>query len=204
MGVPMRLVPRITIALLSTVCLSSAWVSASNVRHMTLADLSQASGRIFTGRVIATREGQVSAGGALFTTKTYVFLVESLLKGEFTSRPEQTVEMTLLGTPIGKQDGAGLLFQTVLPRQPKLSMGGRYLIFSSADSAIGLCTTVGLGQGAFRILAQDASELAVNEINNAGLFRDEQGLVELQPGPMALPELLDRVRNYMNKQGVER
>jgi hypothetical protein len=61
---------------------------------------------------------------------------------------------------------------------PDLAVGQTYLVMTTRPSSIGLSTTVGLGQGCFRISQVGKEELAVNEVNNNGLFRD-------MPGPSA-------------------
>ena len=55
-----------------------------------------------------------------------------------------------------------------------LTVGQTYLVFTTQPSGVGLSTTVGLGQGCFRLYGKGDSQMAVNEVNNAGLFRDMQ------------------------------
>jgi hypothetical protein len=57
---------------------------------------------------------------------------------------------------------------------PVLSVGQTYLVFTTQPSGVGLSTTVGLGQGCFRVYGKGDSQMAVNEVNNTGLFRDMQ------------------------------
>jgi hypothetical protein len=62
-----------------------------------------------------------------------------------------------------------------------MRVGETYLVFATTTSAVGLSTTVGLGQGCFRVYGKGAGQMAVNEINNVGLFRDM-----VIPGPSVL------------------
>ena len=58
---------------------------------------------------------------------------------------------------------------------PQLEMGSDYLLFSTAESPIGLSVTVGLGQGAFSVFSVGKEDFAVNEFNNKGLGLDSAG-----------------------------
>ena len=59
-----------------------------------------------------------------------------------------------------------------LPDLPSLNLGSDYLLFATAPSAIGLSTTLGLGQGRFDLLKKSEDDLqAVNGFNNLGLFK---------------------------------
>ena len=79
-------------------------------------------------------------------------------------------ELRTLGKLAPKTSGA-LRSAVVLPQMPALEEGRTYLLMTTRPSAIGLSTTVGLGQGAFRITQVGKDEQAVNEANNSGLFR---------------------------------
>jgi hypothetical protein len=48
-------------------------------------------------------------------------------------------------------------------------------LFATPPSSIGLSTTVGLGQGAFKVFAANGGMAAVNEFNNAGLGLNGDG-----------------------------
>ncbi len=61
---------------------------------------------------------------------------------------------------------------------PRLNNGGDYLLFTTHTSSIGLSTTVGLGQGAFKVSAIGGELSAVNEFNNAGLGINGTGPIE--------------------------
>ncbi|MGH9901416.1 MAG: hypothetical protein ACRD68_06335, partial [Pyrinomonadaceae bacterium] len=83
----------------------------------------------------------------------------------------QIAEIRMLGKMKPVRRG-GLELHAALPKMPQLAVGETYLVFATRPSAVGLSTTVGLGQGAFRVSGQGKNETAVNEVNNRGLFRD--------------------------------
>jgi hypothetical protein len=121
--------------------------------------------------VVDISHGHVFAGGVELPTVTYVFQVDSSYKGHVTKvNGQQTIEMTMLA-PIHKEDVAGMKFRSALPEMPTMTLGKRYLIFATSPSAIGLSTTVGLGQGLFRIYGDAQTQTAVNLLGNKGLFK---------------------------------
>ena len=73
---------------------------------------------------------------------------------------------------------------------PRLQKGGDYLLFASPESAIGLSTTVGLGQGAFKVAPLEGELHAVNEFNNAGLGLNG-------PGPVRYVDLSARINELL-------
>ena len=65
------------------------------------------------------------------------------------------------------------------------------MVFTTPPSSVGLSTTVGLGQGAFKIYrSADRQEMAVNEINNAGLSSTIDG-------PVTYTTLADAIRQQL-------
>jgi hypothetical protein len=78
---------------------------------------------------------------------------------------------------------------SALPELPELGVGEDYVLFTTKPSAVGLSTTVGLGQGAFKLfVSEDGEELAANELNNAGLFN----------GPVTYTQLASAIRAELN------
>ena len=49
-----------------------------------------------------------------------------------------------------------------------LAVGQTYLVFTTQPSGVGLSTTVGLGQGCFRLYGKGDSQMAVNEVTTPG------------------------------------
>jgi hypothetical protein len=94
------------------------------------------------------------------------------------------VEITMLGTlKATAHSGNQTRLTSSLPEVPKLRVGESYVLFTTAPSASGLRSPVGLGQGSFRIYAgPNKAELAVNEINNLGLFNGAGPSSRAAPG----------------------
>ena len=157
---------------LSTMC--SPWISAGKVLQMNLSQLTNNAEKIFRGTVLDMRTGTVDVGGGTLPTVTYVVQVTDGLKGTFkTVKSMQVAEITMVGTIKQEQKRSGnFLHNSILPKMPRLQVGAEYLLFCTQASSAGLCTTVGLGQGSFRIVNKNKSVTPVNEVNNIGLFRD--------------------------------
>lgn len=145
---------------------------ASTVMQMNLGEMVQRADRIYRGTVVSSSEGSVQAGGGQLPITIYKLRVDESFLGEFTEeKGMRLAEIRTLGklTPVRRGD---LRSTVVLPRMPELQIGQSYLVLQTRPSAIGLSTTVGLGQGCFTISQAGKDELAINEANNSGLFRD--------------------------------
>lgn len=131
------------------------------VRQMNLGEVCDGADKIFRGRVLSTRVGSLEAGGAQLPTVTYGIAVEESFKGAYgLTKGDQTyVEVTMLGTlkPGGVNNNGRA---STLPELPRLEVGESYLLMTTAPSAIGLSTTVGLAQGCYHINAK--TEMATN------------------------------------------
>ena len=173
-----------SVAALSVLC--SVTADASNVRYMNLRDLVARADRIVRGTVVASEEGTVQAGGGAIPVVTYRIRVEQTFKGEASAG--ETIDVKLLGR--AKQStGTSVRRGPVFRDLPQFAIGGDYLFVLTRPSAIGLSTTVGLGQGLFQVRGRRGNEFAVNEANNLGLF---SGLAAAsQPsGPVSYAELV--------------
>lgn len=112
---------------------------------------------------------------------------------------------------LGKQPSVrrgDLMFSSLLPKMPVLTVGRYYLVFATRPSAVGLSATVGLGQGCFTIYQNGKDETVANEVNNSGLFRDmapvgvgartlaaEPSASPSSGGPMPYSELAGQIRS---------
>jgi hypothetical protein len=146
---------------------------ATTVLQMTLDDLASRADRVFRGSVMSAEPGRTNIGGGELPTVTYELLVEEQFKGNFPSdEGKSIVTVTMIGSLKGGDAAAnGQRRFSALPDLPELQVGENYVLFATEPSAAGLSTTVGLGQGAFKIyLSPQGEELAANELNNAGLF----------------------------------
>lgn len=169
----------------------SVAADASNVRYMNLRDLVARADRIVRGTVLASEEGTVEAGGGAIPIVRYRIRIEEAFKGS--AGAGQTIDVKLLGR--FKQMPSGSLRRgPVFGDLPQFKVGGDYLFVLTRPSAIGLSTTVGLGQGLFQVRGRRGAELAVNEAHNLGLF---SGVAAgSQPsGPVAYAELAKHIRS---------
>ena len=191
----------------AVLCLFSSAPRASTVMQLNLGEMVQRADRIYRGEVLSVRAATVDAGGGQLPITVYRLRVDEAFRGEFTEvKGIRIAELRTFGKLAPKTSGA-LRSAVVLPQMPALEEGRTYLLLTTRTSAIGLSTTVGLGQGAFRITQVGKEEQAVNEANNTGLFRDMAGppvrgiaraaVPEAAGGPVAYAELASRIRGLM-------
>lgn len=164
-------------------------VQATTMLQMDLGQLTERAGKIFRGTVIDVEQGTVEVGGGQLPAVTYRLAVEEMVKGQPTLVKGEKSEIVLrmvgsLKSTVSTGDAVKLdAFRDV----PKLEMGSDYLLFTTPESAAGLSVTVGLGQGAFRIVEMERQDFAVNEFNNVGLGLDASG-------PVPYSELSAKIR----------
>jgi hypothetical protein len=141
--------------------------------QMNLEEMCVRAHAIFRGNVLSSQAGRVAVGGGELAVVKYRLEVEESFRGEFeTIKGVRIAEFTTLGKQAPVRHG-NVQFVSNVPRMPEMEIGRSYLVIATQPSQIGLSTSVGLGQGLFRILAPGKDEeAAVNEANNAGLFRD--------------------------------
>lgn len=176
-------------ALLAACVIQSAHATA--VLQMSLDELTSRADRVFRGSVMSVEPGTTEVGGGTLSTVVYEVLVEEQFKGNYPSADGKTiVTITMVGSM--KRDDTTVNGQrrlSALPELPELNVGEEYVLFTTRPSAVGLSTTVGLGQGAFKIfISEDGEELAVNELDNAGLFN----------GPVTYTQLASAIRAELN------
>ncbi|MDJ0940407.1 MAG: hypothetical protein QNJ00_11655 [Woeseiaceae bacterium] len=176
--------------------LATAVAGATMVQQMNLGELSLNADKIFRGTVLEIENGTVAAGGGQLDTTTYVIRVSETLKGD-TSSPDgkegNIVRVTMLGSLKQPVTANGLIRASAFT-PPRLTTGAEYLLFTTAPSSIGLSTTVGLGQGAFAFID---GENVLNEVKNAGLFRDMDAQGMPATGPIGYDELSGRIRTLV-------
>ena len=145
-------------------------VSASMaVRHMNLQQMCGAAGRIFRGTVLGVKDGAVTVGGGSCHRRLpppgrrgIQGLVRNV-KGEGDrDDPDDPAVEDAAGRSGAPAPGRS--------RSPKFEQGHDYLILATTPSVAGLSTTVGLGQGAFKVGGKVGQEIAVNGNNNIGLY----------------------------------
>lgn len=156
----------------SFILLSAPALLADTVKQMNLAEMVQRADKIYRATVISVTPGTVEVGGGQLPTITYRLQVEEVFRGDIpTVKGMKIAEIRTLGKTKPVQQGNARLL-SALPKMPQLAVGKTYLVLTTRPSAIGLSSTVGLGQGSFQIFGRGKSETAVNAVNNRGLFRD--------------------------------
>ena len=173
---------------------------AATLAQMNLGDLCERADRIYRGTVVQTETGVVQAGGGEIPTITYTIRVDQAFKGEFeTVKGQQIVTLTTLGKIPPVQVGAMKRF-SALPEVPTMSIGRDYLLFTTPPSGGNLASPVGLGQGHFEIKMKDDLEMAVNQFENIGLFRDMDVTGIASQGAIPYQRLADVVRTTLTQQ----
>jgi len=151
--------------------LLAAPAGAKTLTQMNLADLANRADKVFRGTVISVKAGSVKAGGGELPILVYRLRVEEPFKGDFGEGKEKgLVEIRMVGEAKVKAASGPQRFG-LWRDVPRLQRGQEYVLFATRPSSIGLSTTVGLGQGAFRILGAGKDEKAVNAFDNLGLGR---------------------------------
>jgi len=191
----MRAATRRNVALFAVALLVASTESlATTVLRMNLEDLCRGAGRIFRGTVLEVEEGTIAVGGGILPTRTFQVRVDEGLKGDFATEKEvPVVEFRTIGKTQPRRSGRVQWLRT-LPEPPALAAGSTYLLFVTAPGALGLSTTVGLGQGCFHVTGDAEREEAVNELDNVGLASPTR-LVDVAPrGPIPYARLAEEVR----------
>jgi hypothetical protein len=152
--------------------LAAPSLEAAMVARMDLEDLALNAAHIFRGTVMDVEQSSIAVGGGELPVVVVTLRVDETFKGDFGSGKDAMVrEIRMLGSIKDETRMAGgQQHLAVLPGMPRLERGHDYVLVTTAPSAAGLSTTVGLGQGSFRVFTQDRQEMAANELDNAGLF----------------------------------
>lgn len=184
--------------LAAAVVLVAHQVHATIMLQLDLEELTNRADRIFRGAVVSVESGEVAVGGGELPIVTYRIKVTDLLKGEPTEvKGDQSVmEIRFVGELVPPKAGEDQVRRFPVFRDvPRLTLGGDYLLFTTAESSAGLSVSVGLGQGTFKVSPVDGADgefTAVNEFGNAGL-----GLGSA--GPVAYTELSNEIRSLLGK-----
>lgn len=161
--------------------------SAAMVVKMGLDDLVGNADKVFRGTVLTKEPGTVSLGGSEFSTVVYTVKVSDALKGNFGSKP--VVTLTMLGNLKQDVSTGNAKRLSVIDMNPNLAVGSEYVLFTTAASSAGLSTTVGLGQGLFRVFdGANGRDMTANMLNNHGIF----------DGPVKYSELTSAVSALVN------
>jgi hypothetical protein len=196
----------VRVGLLAVGCgaLAISEAGATTTLKMNLDQLSTRSARILRGTVLSAKAGSLEVGGGQLPIVTYRVRVDEAFKGTFDEVKEgaNVVEIRMVTAPksAGSQDGVRPV--SIFRDVPKLVAGQEYVLFLTQNSAVGLSTTVGLGQGCFGIVHQGKDDVVVNAIGNEGLFEGLSRSAAAAPalsagkarGPMAYSEFAQHIR----------
>lgn len=185
---------RTVFVLLACVLMFTPQLVATIMLQMNLEDLSQRADKIFRGTVVDIIPGSVTAGGGEIPTTTYLLRVEELLKGtaDIVKEDVQIIQIKMVGSLKETPPQGGFQRFSAFRDIPRLKMNHDYLLFTTPSSAIGLSTTVGLGQGAFNIFTRNKEDFAVNEFNNVNLGLEAAG-------PVAYSKLAAKIRSLIGQ-----
>ncbi len=162
---------------------------ATITAQMNLEQLVNNSARVFVGEVVSLRETRVAMGGGEVPAVTYRLRVSETFKGEYEQVKElQFAEVTMVGALKHVQTG-----RHPISDFPVLSRGTEYLLFVAPEGPTGLTATMGLGQGCFHLSSGEEGRVALNLVNNAGLFAGMNvGIAD--NAPVSYAELADMIR----------
>jgi hypothetical protein len=184
--------------------LAAADASATSTLKMNLDQLQTRSARILRGTVLSAKAGTIEAGGGALPIVTYKVRVDEAFKGAFdeVKAGSKVVEVRMVAEAKSAAGADGMRHVSPFRDVPRLLPGQEYVLFLTADSRIGLSTTVGLAQGCFSILHQGKEESVVNGLDNAGLFDAARTSALAAPaltaparGPMPYSEFARHIRD---------
>ena len=133
------------IAALALVSLLPSQAGASQVRDLSLTQMAQAAGPVFSGRVLSVKQDEVRGWPVTRVT----FQVADSLQ----DAPGATTTLTFLGSEKTGQ------FSRKIPGMPTFSVGEDWVVLAYPPSEVGLTAPVGLYQGAFRVKNPAAGDL---------------------------------------------
>ena len=167
---------------------------ATILKQMNLDELAGNANAIFTGTVIGVEKDNMSLGGGTIPTVSYRVAVDTSFRGTFSVKEGQKIaEIRMVFSPGPTPVGGAVHFST-LPKMPDIKLGQRYLFFTTRPSSVGLSTTVGLGQGCFRVSGEPGHELAVNEYDNLGLYRGMNVNLPSKTSHLEYSTLVERIQ----------
>lgn len=163
---------------------------AALVKKMSLSEMVGNADKVFRATVLSKEPGSVQAGGGELSTIIYTLRIDDAIKGDFGSGKEaQVLQLTMLGSMKSSHVVGNQKRLTNLQINPDLQLGSDYVLFTTARSAAGLSTTVGLDQGLFRLSNDNSGrDMVVNGLDNKGIFS----------GPVSYDELKAAIFNNIN------
>ena len=194
---------------MTLIVVSGSHVYSTTIVKRNLADLTKMAEVIFVGKMAGASDGFLN--GQIPYTE-YTFEVLESLKGDLPAKSTYRYRQLGLLQPRDMGNGKTLaLTGKIIGGLPLYKNGETVLIFLGKPSPqTGLCTTVGLMQGKFRI----ENGRAANEINNAGLFEGmnansaklsnaEKAMMNQKAGALDAKMLIETVKRAVKDQIFE-
>lgn len=145
-------------------------VVANQIRPLNLEQLTEHAARIFAGQCLEIRREVDPKLG--FEIATASFHVDDAVKG---ASAGSTVTVRMLASD-----------SSIPGAIPSFRVGDEVILFLYGESALGLSSPVGLGQGRFQVsLDKQGRRLARNDFGNANLLRGLSTGAALRLGPQA-------------------
>ena len=174
---------------------------ATTVRVANLQDLVEQAERIFVGKCVAEERGRIKT----IPYAAYTFQVLDPVKG--ISSKTVTIKQFGVTQPLPVGNGKALIAH--IPGMPRYQPGQAYVLFVVRESAIGLSSPAGLGQGAFLVHGTQEHKKMVNGVNNQNVTRglsaswlrakgltesEVSRLTQFQNGPLDYPFFLQVIK----------
>ena len=160
---------------LAVVLIAGSLSWASQVRSVNLETMTERAAKIFSGRCLSVETLHDPDLGRRVTRAT--FEVDLAVKGDV----EPVVTLTMLANPLA--DDAAMI------DLPSYREGEEVVLFLYGESALGLTSPVGFGQGKFSVVQDKlGNRIAINEFGNRNLL---QGL---SPGARQTPAVVSAIR----------
>lgn len=161
--------PKVLGLALALVLLTATAAVASSVQQMNLDEMCDRAELVYRANVLSVEEGTVVLPGGELPQVTYTLEV---VEGFKNAAAGDVLTLRMVGT-LGEGTSVenGNVRFSALPEMPRLEVGQEYLLLTTAASSIGLSSPVGLGQSSFHIVESGGLDLALNTVDNVGLFR---------------------------------
>jgi hypothetical protein len=186
-----------------TLCLAFALAGQSQatmLKQLNLQELAASAEKVFRGRVVGIETTTVTAGGGQLPVTIYRLKVGEQFKGAFASpKGEAVIEVRMIGTAKARGPVNGQQRLSPFHDVPQLAMGQEYVLFTTRPSSVGLSTTVGLGQGAFKVDSTTKDESTVNAFGNQGLNARLGAPVLPASGPVAYTTFATAIRAVLTQ-----
>jgi hypothetical protein len=181
---------RLRLFLIFLLFVASSGARAASVLPLTLAQLTEQSGRIFVGTCVSL-ESDLDEHGIPSTFAR--FEVSDAVKG---ASDGQTVLIKQFGSSrrplkVAEGESAVIPMKTLSLAASPYEAGRSYLLFLYPESSLGFTSPVGAGQGRFEIIPSTQNGLATASAVNP---LDNRFLETFREGPVALPEMMKTVR----------